>query len=312
MTTTAASVRSAFTDAARTVLATAGPAVVRIGRQGGRGCGVVVAPGAVLTNAHNLRDRTTEVSFADGRSAQASVTAVDGDGDLVVRGGRHRRHRTGQLGRRARPSRAPSSTRWPGPRTGAPASPSGWSAASTGSSGGHAAGASPARWNTPPRSGEARRAARSWTRTAAWSASTRPAWGKGSPSRSRRTPTCRHVSTRSSAASRPSAARSASGWPPRRSRPACARRSAFPSEPVCWSGPSTPTGPAARAGVQVGDLVVGAGGAEVTTVDDLHQALDAATGALELRLVRGTDERHGLGRLRRPRPDGRAALTGLG
>ena len=60
------------------------PAVVRIGRHGGRGCGVVVADGLVATNAHNLRDRTTQVTFADGRAAQARATAVDDDGDLTV------------------------------------------------------------------------------------------------------------------------------------------------------------------------------------------------------------------------------------
>jgi serine protease Do len=60
------------------------PAVVRIGRHGGRGCGVVVADGLVATNAHNLRDRTTEGSFADGRSVQGRATAVDADGDLTV------------------------------------------------------------------------------------------------------------------------------------------------------------------------------------------------------------------------------------
>jgi serine protease Do len=60
------------------------PAVVRIGRHGGRGCGVVVADGLVATNAHNLRDRTTQVTFSDGRAAQARATAVDDDGDLTV------------------------------------------------------------------------------------------------------------------------------------------------------------------------------------------------------------------------------------
>jgi S1-C subfamily serine protease len=59
------------------------PATVTIGRSG-RGSGVVVAPGKVLTNAHNLRDRTTQVAFADGRTEQASVVAVDPDADLVV------------------------------------------------------------------------------------------------------------------------------------------------------------------------------------------------------------------------------------
>src|SRR3954467_15767879 len=61
----------------------AGPAVVGIGRRG-RGTGFVVAPGRVVTNAHNLRDQTTEVHFADGRVAQGSVTGSDVDGDLVV------------------------------------------------------------------------------------------------------------------------------------------------------------------------------------------------------------------------------------
>ena len=71
-------------EAARTALATAAPSVVRIGRAPGRGCGVVVSEGRVLTNANNLRDRTTEVTFGDGRSEQGRVVAVDPDGDLVV------------------------------------------------------------------------------------------------------------------------------------------------------------------------------------------------------------------------------------
>ncbi len=53
-------------------------------RRHGRGSGFVVAPGRVLTNAHNLRDQTTEVRFADGRTAQGAVVGSDVDGDLVV------------------------------------------------------------------------------------------------------------------------------------------------------------------------------------------------------------------------------------
>ena len=75
---------SSTAQAARTALAAAEPAVVRIGRAPGRGCGIVVATGRVLTNAHNLRDRTTEVAFADGRSEQGRIAGVDPDGDLVV------------------------------------------------------------------------------------------------------------------------------------------------------------------------------------------------------------------------------------
>ena len=68
---------------ARSVLATLGDAVVSIG-QDGRGSGLVISSGKVLTNAHNLRDRTTLVTFADGRAEQGSVTGADEDGDLVV------------------------------------------------------------------------------------------------------------------------------------------------------------------------------------------------------------------------------------
>ena len=75
---------STLRDAARAALAATDRSVVRIGRAPGRGCGVVVGEGFVLTNAHNLRDRTTEVSFADGRAVQAEVVGVDPDGDLVV------------------------------------------------------------------------------------------------------------------------------------------------------------------------------------------------------------------------------------
>ena len=57
--------------------------VVAIGRAG-RGSGVVIAEGKILTNAHNLRDRTTAVTFADGRQVQATAAGVDLDGDLVV------------------------------------------------------------------------------------------------------------------------------------------------------------------------------------------------------------------------------------
>ena len=48
------------------------------------GPGSSIAPGRVLTNAHNLRDETTEVRFADGRTAQGAVVGSDVDGDLVV------------------------------------------------------------------------------------------------------------------------------------------------------------------------------------------------------------------------------------
>jgi serine protease Do len=70
--------------AARAAAAQAGPSVVRVGRGGGRGCGVVFGDGLVLTNAHNLRGAEVTVTFDDGRSAVAAVAGVDVDGDLAV------------------------------------------------------------------------------------------------------------------------------------------------------------------------------------------------------------------------------------
>jgi serine protease Do len=75
---------SELQDAADHVLTRVGPATVRIGRGRGRGAGVVIGDGVVLTNAHNLRDRTTSVTFADGRTEQATVTAADFTDDLAV------------------------------------------------------------------------------------------------------------------------------------------------------------------------------------------------------------------------------------
>lgn len=77
-------VLDALADAARTAADRVGPSVVRIGTHGGRGCGIVVAPGLVATNAHNLRDRTTAVTFHGGRQVQGELAGADVDGDLAV------------------------------------------------------------------------------------------------------------------------------------------------------------------------------------------------------------------------------------
>jgi serine protease Do len=61
-----------------------GPAVVRIGRGPGRGAGVVVGEGMIVTNAHNLRGQEATVTFSDGRHDVGRVAGVDLDGDLAV------------------------------------------------------------------------------------------------------------------------------------------------------------------------------------------------------------------------------------
>ena len=70
-------------SAIASVAARVGPSIVGVGRDG-RGSGVVIADGQVLTNAHNLRRREVTITFGDGRSARGEVRGVDGDGDLAV------------------------------------------------------------------------------------------------------------------------------------------------------------------------------------------------------------------------------------
>ncbi len=71
-------------EAVKQVSSTLAGSVVRIGRGPGRGGGVVVAEGTVLTNAHNLRGAQTTVTFTDGRVEQGRVAGADPDGDLAV------------------------------------------------------------------------------------------------------------------------------------------------------------------------------------------------------------------------------------
>src|SRR3954471_15689892 len=61
-----------------------GPSVVGLGRGWGRGSGVVIAEGSVLTTAHNLRGEEVTVAFADGRRADGRVAGVDAESDLAV------------------------------------------------------------------------------------------------------------------------------------------------------------------------------------------------------------------------------------
>src|SRR3954467_13272418 len=72
------------TQAVRSVSERVGPAVVGLGRGWGRGSGVVIADGAVLTTAHNLRGDQVTVVFAGGRRETGTVAGVDADGDVAV------------------------------------------------------------------------------------------------------------------------------------------------------------------------------------------------------------------------------------
>jgi serine protease Do len=76
-----------MTDAVRAVAQAAGSSVVSVTgrrpRHPSEGSGVVVASGRVLTNAHNLSQEVA-VTFADGRTADATPLAVDAEGDIAV------------------------------------------------------------------------------------------------------------------------------------------------------------------------------------------------------------------------------------
>ena len=61
-----------------------GPSVVGIGNRWRGGSGVVIGENRVLTNAHNLHGDEVAITFADGRTADATVIGADGDGDLAV------------------------------------------------------------------------------------------------------------------------------------------------------------------------------------------------------------------------------------
>jgi serine protease Do len=61
-----------------------GPSVVGLGRGWGRGSGVVTAAGVVLTNAHVLRGEEVAVTFADGRTELGRVAGADADLDLAA------------------------------------------------------------------------------------------------------------------------------------------------------------------------------------------------------------------------------------
>jgi serine protease Do len=60
------------------------PAVVGVGNGWRGGSGVVIGPGQILTNAHNLRGEAVGVTFADGREVEGEVAGVDVDGDIAV------------------------------------------------------------------------------------------------------------------------------------------------------------------------------------------------------------------------------------
>jgi serine protease Do len=58
--------------------------VVGIGHRWAHGSGIIVSGGRVVTNAHNVHGEEVTVSFGDDRSLPGKVAGTDADGDLAV------------------------------------------------------------------------------------------------------------------------------------------------------------------------------------------------------------------------------------
>jgi serine protease Do len=267
-----------------------GPSVVGLGRGWGRGSGVVVADGRVLTNAHVLRGDEVAVTRRD-EMVMGRVAGVDADLDVAViaadtggappiawdaaatvaaglpvfaladPGGRGLRVSFGVVTATGRSFRGPRGRRIGGSIEHSAPLPRGSSGGPLVDAGGGLLGINTVRMEGGLLLALAADAVLR-DRVAAL--------GRGeSPARPRL----------GLALAPPRAARrmrAAVGLPPR--------------DGLLVRGVE-PGGPAAAAGLERGDLLVAAGGRPLGGVDDLFDALAAAEGQLELVAVRGTEER---------------------
>src|SRR5215831_17340937 len=275
----------------RQLAESAGPSVVGIGQRWGVGSGVVLGDGRVLTNAHNVRGDQVTVTFADGRAAEGSVAGHDIDADLAVidvdtggapalpwagsatgigtpvfalanPGGRGLRVTFGFVSGIERTFRGPRGRRITGSlEHTAPLLP-GSSGGPVLDAGGQLLGINTNRlgegfYLAIPADGALRGRA--------------DALARGESA----------VSPRLGVTIAP-------GHVARRLR----RAVGLPDTEGLLIRDVAEDSPAARAGLAQGDLIVAAAGQPVRTADDLFDALQAAQGGtIELRLVRGTDER---------------------
>lgn len=275
----------------------AGPAVVGLGRGWGVGSGVVIAPGRVLTNAHNLRHHEVTVTFADGRTETARVAGTDADLDVALLdvetaeiepvpwtpnsddhspeigqlvfalgnpGGRGVRVTPGFVSSAARSFRGPRGRRIAGAIEHTAPLPRGSSGGPLLGPDGALLGINTVRADgglilAIPADGDLRDRIDALGRGETTGTKTRLGVAIAPPRVARRL-------------------RRAVGLPER--------------DGVLVRGVESGSA-AARAGLERGDLIVSAAGREIERVDTLYEALDAAraSGRLDLQIVRGTDER---------------------
>lgn len=271
-----------------------GPAVVGIGRGWGRGSGIVFAPGRVLTSAHNVRHDEATITFADGRQAPGRVLGSDPDLDLAVidvdtgdapavdwpeaadpipagravlalanPGGRGLRVTPGFVSSTARSFRGPRGRRVAGAIEHTAPLPRGSAGGPLVDVEGRLLGINAVRVDPGlilalPADGTVRERVE--------------ALGRGEP---------------------PRAVRLGVAIAPPRVARRLRRAVGLPERDGLLVRAVERDSAADRAGLERGDLIVGAGGTSIERVDDLYQALDTARsgGTLELKIVRGTDER---------------------
>jgi S1-C subfamily serine protease len=269
-----------------------GPAVVGIGRGWGVGSGIVIAPGRVLTSAHNVRHEEVTVTFADGRQERGRVAGSDPDLDVAVI-----EVDTGEV----EPAQWPHSDSPP---------PPGRAVLALGNPGGRGLRVTPGFVSSPARSfrgPRGRRVAGAIEHTAPL-----PRGSSGGPlidtegnllgiNSVRVDPglilavpadgTLRERVDALRKGERPSRLGVAIA-PPRVAR-RLRRAVGLPERDGVLVRAVEENSPAERAGLERGDLIVAAGGEEVSAVDVLYDALDRARsdGRLELAIVRGTEER---------------------
>jgi serine protease Do len=286
-------VLEAIQEAVRGVADRVGPGVVGLGRGWGRGSGVVIGDGRVLTAAHVLRGDEVSVTFADGRTAAGRVLGADADLDVAVvdvdtggiaaiewdaevvsalsvgapvlalanPGGHGLRTTFGLVTATGRSFRGPRGRRIPGSIEHSAPLPRGSSGGPLADPDGRLLGLNAVRREgglilAVPADDALRRRVDALARG---ESAERPRLGV--------------------ALAHPRAARklrAAVGLPER--------------DGLLVQGVAEDS-PAGRAGIERGDLLVAAGGKELRAVDDLFDALDGDATTLTLRVVRGTEER---------------------
>jgi S1-C subfamily serine protease len=279
-----------ISEAVRRAAEGAGPSVVGIGRAGPRGSGVVLADGRILTNAHNVRGDEPTITFHDGRKAAGTVAGVDADGDLAVvtvdtagapavawsespaslgtpvvalanPGGRGLRATFGLVSAVDRAFRGPRGSRVPGGFEHTAPLPRGSSGGPVLDVEGRLLGINTSRrgdgfYLAIPADAALRERVDALARG---ESRERPRLGIGV----------------------------APGFVARRLR----RAVGLPERDGILVRVVEEGSPAAAAGIEAGDLIVGVGDRDAASVDDLHAAVEGAEGRLELRLVRGVEER---------------------